>query len=53
MLFFTCIFLQSIGYAKHMRQRRINKNKLHAVLCIVASAALSIVMLLQLFNWLF
>lgn len=37
---------------KHMLFRNINRNKLHAALCIAASAVVSIIIIVLLFKWL-
>lgn len=43
----------SSDWTNHMRFPNINKNKLHAVLCIAASAAVSITVIVQLSHCLF
>jgi hypothetical protein len=44
--------VDQFNYLLKMNLRNVNKNKLYAVLCIVASAAASIVIIVQLYQWL-
>lgn len=36
-----------------MKARAINRNKLHAALCIAASATVSLVLIIKAIHWLF
>jgi hypothetical protein len=49
--FAATLFLKGIGYI--MDLSNFNKDKLHAVLCIVASAAISVTLIVKIVNWLF
>lgn len=51
MLYLMVALLQPRSY--DMKTRALNRNKLHAALCIAASATVSLIIILQAIRWLF